>query len=171
MGTASSRYEDTVHFTNKAKSYNPKSKPSSSREDDDDVFLEQEADDGDVYQTDVYQPDGGHKQPKIEIDQIDQEQARQDLMAYLDIVGENADDLPITWRDDPELGATVSTLTAKQYAKKSDAFIPCDVRVIASTCTKYGNLNKGLPNKEVRARSEERGFVLFNYWLKQKCNI
>ncbi len=170
MGTASSRYEDTVHFTNKAKSYAPKSKPSShEEEDDDDIFLEQEANDGNVYQTEVHQPDGSHKQPKIEIDQIDQEQARQDLMAYLDIVGENADDLPITWRDDPELGATVSTLTAKQYAKKSDAFIPCDVRVIASTCTKYGNLNKGLPNKEVRARSE----VLFfcNYWLNQKCNI
>ena len=70
-------------------------------------------------------------------------------MAYLEIVGENADDLPLTWRDDPELGRTISSLTSKQYATKSDAFIPCDVRVIGGSCLKYSSTKAALPDKEV----------------------
>ncbi len=129
MGTTNSQYEDTVHFS-KARTG---SKKKSSRELDEKEkeYLKNK------------------KTPIIKVDQIDQEQARQDLTAYLEIVGENADDLPLTWRDDPELGRSVSSLTAKQYAMKADAFIPCDVRVIASTCTRYGGTWE-LPSREVR---------------------
>lgn len=68
-------------------------------------------------------------------DAIDQEQEKQDLLAYLEIVGEHSSQLPYTWRDDPQLGRTVTTLTSKEYAKKADAFIPCDIRIIgASSC-------------------------------------
>jgi hypothetical protein len=70
---------------------------------------------------------------KFKEDEIDQDQENRDLLAYMQIVGENASQLPYTWRDDPLLGRTVSTLTAKEYAKKADAFIPCDIRVIGST--------------------------------------
>jgi len=70
---------------------------------------------------------------KSKEDEIDQEQAKQDLIAYLEIVGENASNLPLTWRDDPQLGRAVSTLTAKVYAKKADAFIPCDINIIGAT--------------------------------------
>ena len=66
-------------------------------------------------------------------DTIDQEQEKQDLLAYLEIVGEHSSNLPYTWRDDPQLGRTVTTLTSKEYAKKADAFIPCDIRVIAAS--------------------------------------
>jgi len=74
---------------------------------------------------------------KSKEDEIDQEQAKQDLIAYLEIVGENASNLPLTWRDDPQLGRAVSTLTAKEYAKKADAFIPCDIRIIGATSVNY----------------------------------
>lgn len=77
------------------------------------------------------------KSKKSKEDEIDQEQAKQDLLAYLEIVGENASNLPLTWRDDPQLGRTVSTLTAKEYAKKADAFIPCDIRIIGATSVNY----------------------------------
>jgi hypothetical protein len=66
-------------------------------------------------------------------DEIDQEQEKQDLLAYLQIVGEHSSNLPYTWRDDPLLGRTVTTLTSKEYAKKADAFIPCDIRIIGAT--------------------------------------
>ena len=133
MGTAASQYEDTVHLSTKAKSRSAKKKAQ-------DVDLPDDHGESKVK---------SQKAPKIVVDQIDPEQARQDLMAYLEIVGEHADDLPLTWRDDPELGRCVSSLTAKQYETKADAFIPCDVRVIAGTCTAYGDSNRNLPNKEV----------------------
>ena len=44
------------------------------------------------------------------------QQAQENLMAYLEIVGENADDLPLTWRDGREAGRAVSSLTAKKIA-------------------------------------------------------
>lgn len=77
------------------------------------------------------------KPKKSKEDEIDQEHAKQDLLAYLEIVGENASNLPLTWRDDPQLGRTVSTLTSKEYAKKADAFIPCDIRIIGATSANY----------------------------------
>ena len=127
MGTASSQYEDTVHFS---KGRTTKKKSSRELDEKEQEYLKNK------------------KTPIIKVDQIDQEQARLDLAAYLEIVGENADDLPLTWRDDPELGRSVSSLTAKQYAMKADAFIPCDVRVVGSTCTLYGGTLE-LPSKEV----------------------
>mmetsp|Transcript_17740 Transcript_17740/g.26558 ORF Transcript_17740/g.26558 Transcript_17740/m.26558 type:complete len:606 (-) Transcript_17740:145-1962(-) len=127
MGTASSQYEDTVKIS-KART-SSKKKASKELDEKQQEYLINK------------------KTPIIKVDQIDQEQARQDLMAYLEIVGENADDLPLTWRDDPELGRSVSSLTAKQYAMKADAFIPCDVRVIATSCTRYGGTWE-LPSKE-----------------------
>lgn len=68
-----------------------------------------------------------------EQDEIDEDQAKEDLLAYIKIVGENASNLPMTWRDDPELERMVSGLTSREYAKKADAFIPCDVRIIGAT--------------------------------------
>ncbi len=66
-------------------------------------------------------------------DEIDKEQANQDLVAYTGIVSENAKNLPLTWRDDPQLAQTVTTLSAHEYAVKADAFIPCDIRIIGAT--------------------------------------
>lgn len=66
--------------------------------------------------------------------------AMADLMAYLQVVANNSYNLPQTKRDDPELGKTVSNLTAEEYARKSAAFLPADVRVIAGSFTKYGRV-------------------------------
>uniref|UniRef100_A0A7S1VJ38 Peptidase C14 caspase domain-containing protein n=1 Tax=Grammatophora oceanica TaxID=210454 RepID=A0A7S1VJ38_9STRA len=66
--------------------------------------------------------------------------AMADLMAYLQVVANNSNNLPLTRRDDPELTKTVSTLTADEYARKSSAFIPSDVRVIGGSFTKYGRV-------------------------------
>jgi hypothetical protein len=71
-----------------------------------------------------------------------------DLMAYLQVVATNSQNLPMTRRDDPELGKTVSSLSAEEYARKSAAFIPADVRVIAGSFTKYGRV-WDLPTSEV----------------------
>ncbi len=70
---------------------------------------------------------------QLKEDEINQDQEKQDLLAYLQIVGEHSSSLPFTWRDDPLLGRTVSNLTSKEYARKADAFIPCDIRVIGAT--------------------------------------
>jgi hypothetical protein len=66
--------------------------------------------------------------------------AMADLMAYLQVVANNSNNLPLTSRDDPELGRMVSSLTTEEYARKSAAFIPADVRVIGGTFTKYGRV-------------------------------
>mmetsp|Transcript_5122 Transcript_5122/g.7413 ORF Transcript_5122/g.7413 Transcript_5122/m.7413 type:complete len:654 (-) Transcript_5122:156-2117(-) len=66
--------------------------------------------------------------------------AMADLMAYLQIVANNSSNLPLTRRDDPEVHKSVSNLTSEEYARKSAAFIPADVRVIAGSFTKYGNV-------------------------------
>lgn len=142
MGTTASQYEDTVHLSSKSRS---KGSPKQRAP----VAKVSEPIDDDDKRSKKKPTSKTMKQPKIKVDQIDTEQARQDLMAYLEIVGENADDLPLTWRDDPELGRSVSSLTAKQYATKADAFIPCDVRVISTTCTRYTGSRVRLPNKEV----------------------
>lgn len=63
-----------------------------------------------------------------------------DLMAYLQVVANNSNNLPLTRRDDPELGRTVSNLTPDEYARKSAAFIPSDVRVICGAFTRYGRV-------------------------------
>ena len=66
--------------------------------------------------------------------------AMADLMAYLQVVANNSNHLPLTRRDDPELDRTVSTLTSEDYARKSAAFIPADVRVIGGTFSRYGRV-------------------------------
>lgn len=62
-----------------------------------------------------------------------------DLMEYLQVVAKNSSNLPLTRRDDPEAGRTISTLTPDEYANKCGAFIPANVRVIGATFSKYGN--------------------------------
>ena len=74
--------------------------------------------------------------------------AMADLMAYLQVVANNSNHLPLTRRDDPELDRTVSSLTSEDYARKSAAFIPSDVRVIGGTFTRYGRV-WDLPTTEV----------------------
>lgn len=73
-------------------------------------------------------------------DQVHVNLAMADLMAYLQVVANNSNNLPLTRRDDPELGRTVSNLTPDEYARKSAAFIPSDVRVIGGSFTRYGRV-------------------------------
>lgn len=65
--------------------------------------------------------------------ELDQARVKKDNLAYLENVGNNASNLPLTWRDDPQLVKSISTLTAKQYAQKADAFIPSDIRIIGAS--------------------------------------
>lgn len=71
-----------------------------------------------------------------------------DLMAYLQVVANNSSNLPLTRRDDPELGRTVSSLTAEEYAYKCAAFVPSNVRIIGGQFGKYGRV-WDLPTSEV----------------------
>jgi hypothetical protein len=73
-------------------------------------------------------------------EQIHVNLAMADLMAYLQVVANNSSNLPLTRRDDPELKRMVSNLTSEEYARKSTAFIPADVRVIGGSFTKYGRV-------------------------------
>ena len=81
-------------------------------------------------------------------DQVHVNLAMADLMAYLQVVANNSNHLPLTRRDDPELDRTVTTLTSEDYARKSAAFIPSDVRMIGGTFTRYGRV-WDLPTSEV----------------------
>jgi hypothetical protein len=65
--------------------------------------------------------------------EMDQTRVKEDNLAYLEIVGKNSSNLPLTWRDDPQLVRSISTLTAKEYAQKADAFVPCDIRIIGAS--------------------------------------
>lgn len=71
-----------------------------------------------------------------------------DLMAYLQVVANNSSNLPLTRRDDPELGRTVSSLTAEEYAFKCAAFVPSSVRILGGQYGKYGRV-WDLPTSEV----------------------
>eukprot|EP00532_Pseudo-nitzschia_australis_P005049 CAMPEP_0168182418 /NCGR_PEP_ID=MMETSP0139_2-20121125/11884_1 /TAXON_ID=44445 /ORGANISM="Pseudo-nitzschia australis, Strain 10249 10 AB" /LENGTH=585 /DNA_ID=CAMNT_0008103349 /DNA_START=286 /DNA_END=2043 /DNA_ORIENTATION=+ len=79
--------------------------------------------------------------------------AMADLMAYLQVVANNSNNLPLTRRDDPELTRMVTNLTSEEYARKSAAFIPADVRVIAGSFLKYGNV-WDLPTSEEYVASD-----------------
>lgn len=72
-----------------------------------------------------------------------------DLMAYLQVVANNSNQLPLTVRDDPELDRAVNSLSSEEYARKSAAFIPADVRVLGGVFTRYGRV-WDLPTSEVR---------------------
>lgn len=85
---------------------------------------------------------------KIRDDQINVNLAMADLMAYLQVVANNSNQLPLTRRDDPELDKIVSSLTSDEYARKSAAFLPADIRVIGGTFTRYGRV-WDLPTNEV----------------------
>ena len=82
-----------------------------------------------------------HKKGRRQLSDQDRKLQRElieNILEYLEVVGEHSNNLPLTWRDDPELGRTVSSLTSNEYAKKADAFIPSDVRIIGGTSNKYG---------------------------------
>ena len=81
-------------------------------------------------------------------DQVHVNLAMADLMAYLQVVANNSNHLPLTRRDDPELDRTASSLSSEEYAKKSAAFIPADVRIIGGVFTRYGRV-WDLPTSEV----------------------
>jgi len=73
-----------------------------------------------------------------------------DLMAYLQVVANNSSNLPLTRRDDIELGNNiVSSLSEKEYEYKCNAFIPSNVRIIGGVFGRYGNV-WDLPTSEVR---------------------
>lgn len=90
---------------------------------------------------------------KIKDEQVLVNLAMADLMAYLQVVANNSNNLPLTRRDDPELSRTVTTLTSEEYARKSAAFIPADVRVISGSFLKYGNV-WDLPTSEEYVASD-----------------
>ncbi|GAX14314.1 hypothetical protein FisN_1Hh514 [Fistulifera solaris] len=77
---------------------------------------------------------------KIRDDQVHVNLAMADLMAYLQVVANNSNQLPVTRRDDPELDRIVSSLSSEEYARKSAAFLPADIRVIGGTFTRYGRV-------------------------------
>lgn len=81
-----------------------------------------------------------HPPSLITDDQVHVNLAMADLMAYLQVVANNSNNLPLTRRDDPELGRTVSNLNVDEYARKSAAFIPADVRVLGGAFTRYGRV-------------------------------
>lgn len=87
------------------------------------------------------------RQSRIRDDQVHVNLAMADLMAYLQVVANNSNNLPLTRRDDPELSRMVSNLKSEEYARKSAAFIPADVRVIGGSFTKYGRV-WDLPNSD-----------------------
>ena len=71
-----------------------------------------------------------------------------DLMAYLQVVADNSSNLPLTRRDDPELGRTVSSLTAEEYETKCKAFVPANVRIFGGMFGRYPKV-WDLPTSEV----------------------
>jgi hypothetical protein len=89
----------------------------------------------------------------IKDDQIQVNLAMADLMAYLQVVANNSSKLPLSRRDDPELTASVSSLSSEEYARKSAAFIPADVRVIGGSFLKYGKV-WDLPTSEEYVASD-----------------
>lgn len=90
------------------------------------------------------------QQQRLTDDQINVNMPMADLMAYLQVVANNSNHLPLTRRDDPELDRTVSTLSIEDFARKSSAFVPADVRIMGGTFTRYGRV-WDLPTSEVRA--------------------
>eukprot|EP00522_Entomoneis_paludosa_P012283 CAMPEP_0172452888 /NCGR_PEP_ID=MMETSP1065-20121228/10415_1 /TAXON_ID=265537 /ORGANISM="Amphiprora paludosa, Strain CCMP125" /LENGTH=612 /DNA_ID=CAMNT_0013205019 /DNA_START=300 /DNA_END=2138 /DNA_ORIENTATION=+ len=73
-------------------------------------------------------------------DQVHVNLAMADLMAYLQVVANNSNHLPLTRRDDPDLERSINELTSEEYARKSAAFVPADVRVLGGVFTRYGRV-------------------------------
>mmetsp|Transcript_39696 Transcript_39696/g.95482 ORF Transcript_39696/g.95482 Transcript_39696/m.95482 type:complete len:673 (+) Transcript_39696:278-2296(+) len=96
---------------------------------------------------------------KITDDAVQLDLPMADLMAYLQVVANNSSNLPLTRRDDPELGRTVSSLTSEEYAFKCAAFVPSNVRILGGQFGKYGRV-WDLPTSEefdVTTSSREPG--------------
>jgi hypothetical protein len=102
--------------------------------------LKSDTSDGDSYRSPKQSREEAPFCSHITDDQVHVNLAMADLMAYLQVVANNSNNLPLTRRDDPELGRTVSTLTPDEYSRKSAAFIPADVRVIGGCFTRYGRV-------------------------------
>ena len=184
MGTTASKDEDDVHFTRKSKSVGAgnlkthhgiittnsdnsmsQCSPRIDQKESNDYEPHHNAS-NDSNKTDITAPlsttGASHVGTQVADDQIHINLAMADLMAYLQVVASNSSNLPLTRRDDPELGRTVSTLTAEEYATKSAAFIPSDVRVIGGSFLKYGRV-WDLPTSEVCLHLRYRPLMLFHH--------
>jgi hypothetical protein len=89
---------------------------------------------------------------QIREEQVLVNMAMSDLMAYLQVVANNSSQLPLTKRDDPDFGRSVHELSSEDYARKSAAFVPADVRFIGGVFTRYGPV-WDLPSSEVSSCS------------------
>jgi len=89
---------------------------------------------------------GGKK--RISDDQVHLDLPMAELMAYLQMVANHSSNLPLTRRDDPDLGRTVSSLTADEYAFKCAAFMPSKITILGGQFGKYGRV-WDLPTSEV----------------------
>lgn len=88
---------------------------------------------------------------RVTDDQVQLDLPMADLMAYLQMVANHSSNLPLTRRDDPDLGRTVSSLTAEEYAFKCAAFIPSKIRILGGQFSKYQQV-WDLPTSEVRIK-------------------
>jgi hypothetical protein len=86
-----------------------------------------------------------------------------DLMAYLQLVANNSSNLPLTRRDDPELGRTVSNLTPEEYAHKCAAFVPSMVRILGGQYGKYGSV------WDLKTSEVSNIVVFFCYCYNEEC--
>lgn len=107
----------------------------------------------------------------IRDDQVQVNLAMADLMAYLQVVANNSSNLPLTRRDDPELTRMVSNLSSEEYARKSAAFLPADVRVIGGSFLKYGNVWDLPTSEEYTALdgAQEPGKLVFQRTVQSSC--
>ena len=148
MGTAQSQYVDDVNFTSPTERKDRKRNGGLSKKQEGQVarYMERERKGKDKMERRGDKASKAHRNHGVygNHDAI----AIADLMGYLKIVAAHANNLPLTTRDDPGLGRTVSSLTAEQYATKAKAFFPCDVRVIGGTSLKYDDCWE-YPNKRV----------------------
>lgn len=110
---------------------------------------------------------------RINDDSVQLDLPMADLMAYLQVVANNSSNLPLTRRDDPELGRTVSSLTSEEYALKCAAFIPANVRILGGMYGKYGSV-WDLPTSEVSFimvyGCHYYYFLFLHYYLLNNCN-
>jgi hypothetical protein len=118
--------------------------------------------------------DDAPRHSRIRDEQVHVNLAMADLMAYLQVVANNSNKLPLTRRDDPEISRMVTSLTSDEYARKSAAFIPADVRVIGGSFTKYGRVWDLPTSEEYNAQdgAQEPGkFHIFFLFPSCECII
>lgn len=158
MGTAQSQYADDVDYKS------PRQSKSDEKLDAQRIAIYNK-------KRKETRRDGGRANSKSDLPPKHDPIAIAELMSYLKVVAAHASNLPLTTRDDPELGRTVSSLTAEEYAMKSTVFIPSDVRVIGGISSKY-NSHWEYPNKrdldlsERVTESSHRGGACCNAMLK-----